>query len=55
LIAGAYDNLGNFVFGAYSTADGVYAAGSSDAAGVHGSDFLLQSVNFSVTVVGVAT
>ena len=56
LLAGAYDSAGTFVYGGYSTAGGGFGGAiSTDAAGkLHGSDFLLDWVEFSVPLVGVA-
>ena len=56
MIAGAYDNAGVFVYGGYSTAAGGFGgAVSTDLSGkVHGSDFLVDSMDFVVTLVGVA-
>jgi VCBS repeat-containing protein len=53
LVAGAYDASGHFVYGAYSNDLGAYGAAiSTDAAGtLHGSDFLLHSVDFNAVPV----
>lgn len=54
LLAGAYNAAGTFVHGAYSTATGAFGGPvSTDAAGKHGSDFLLDAVEFSVPLIGV--
>jgi VCBS repeat-containing protein len=54
LISGAY-NGSTFVHGAYAAADGAYGVPvAADALGrLHGSDFLLDSVDFALTLVGV--
>ena len=56
LIAGAFDGDGSFKYGGYSTAAGDFGgAVSTDSAGKsHGSDFLVDSMDFAVTLVGVA-
>lgn len=56
LIAGAFDGAGSFKYGGYSTAAGDFGgAVSTDSAGKsHGSDFLVDSMDFAVTLVGVA-
>lgn len=55
LIAGAYNSAGSFIYGGYSTAAGGFGgAVSTDSAGkLHGSDFLVDSIDFAVTLVGV--
>ena len=55
LLAGSFDTNGAFVYGGYSTDSGTYGgAMSTDVAGkLHGSDFLLHSVDFALTLVGV--
>jgi VCBS repeat-containing protein len=57
LIAGACDSTGSFVYGGYSTAGGDYGGAiSADSAGkLHGSDFLVDSMDFAVTLVGPAS
>jgi hypothetical protein len=51
--AGAY-NGGNFVFGAYANDAGGFAAAPYNNGKLHGSDFLLDSIEFElVTVIGV--
>ena len=54
LIAGSYDGE-TFVHGGYSTPDGSYGGPvTTDALGkLHGSDFLLDSVDFALSLVGV--
>ena len=56
LLTGAYDSGGVFVHGGYSTAAGAFGSPMfTDAAGKqHGSEFLLDWVEFSVPLVGVA-
>ena len=58
LQAGAYDNYGHFVFGAYAKADGSFGTAPLTDAGnkLHGSDFLLHELDFvfpPAPVVGV--
>jgi hypothetical protein len=55
LLAGAYDG-GDFIFGAYVNADGSFGAPpTTDALGkVHGSDFMLDWIEFDFPVIGVA-
>jgi len=55
LLSGAYDTAGTFVYGAYSDSAGHYGSAIvTDANGkLHGSDFLLDSVQFEVQLVGV--
>jgi hypothetical protein len=53
LTAGSYDNAHNFVFGAYNNDSGTMAtAPYTLSGGLHGSDFLVDSVE--LTLVGVA-
>jgi hypothetical protein len=54
LLAGAY-NGDDFVFGAYAKADGSFgAAAGADALGkLHGSDFMLDWIEFEFPVIGV--
>ena len=55
LVAGAYDGAGVFHYGAYSNADGsIGSAIYTDTKGqMHGSDYLLASADFKVSLVGV--
>ncbi len=55
LVAGAYDQAGAFVYGGYSTAQGGFGGPIfADAAGkLHGSEFLLDAVEFAVPMVEV--
>jgi VCBS repeat-containing protein len=55
LLSGAYNAAGTFVHGAYSDSTGHYGSAIvTDANGkFHGSDFLLDSVQFEVQLVGV--
>ena len=56
LIAGAYNSAGAFSYGGYSTAAGTFgSAVATDSAGkFHGSDFLVDSMDFVISLVGVA-
>lgn len=56
LIAGAYDG-GTFFHGGYTAANGTFGGPlTTDALGrMHGSDFMIHSVDFVLTVVGVPT
>jgi hypothetical protein len=53
-LAGAYDG-NNFIFGAYANADGSYgtAAGADALGKVHGSDFMLDWIEFEFPVIGI--
>ena len=54
LLAGAY-NGASFVYGAYANADGSFgSAPFSNATGQHGSDFMLNWIEFDVPLVGAA-
>jgi len=55
LVAGAYDSAGTFVYGGYSTAADTFGSAiTTDSAGkLHGSDFLVDSMEFAITLVGV--
>ena len=55
LVAGAYDSAGTFVYGGYSTATNSFGSAiSADASGqLHGSDFLVDSMDFAATLVGL--
>ena len=54
LSAGVYDGS-TFVYGGYALADGSFGSGvTTDASGVlHGSDFLVDAVEFKLPVLGV--
>ena len=56
LLAGAYNGTA-FVYGAYANADGSFgSAPFADTAGVlHGSDFMLDWIEFDVPLVGIGT
>jgi len=54
LLAGAYNTAGNFVHGGYSSAAGGFGGAIfNDAAGAHGSDFMLDRVDFVVPLMGI--
>ena len=57
LLSGAYDANGHFVYGAYSDAQGAFGSAIyADAAGkLHGSEFLLDAVDFAVQLVGIGS
>ncbi|MBL8396671.1 MAG: cadherin-like domain-containing protein, partial [Candidatus Accumulibacter sp.] len=53
--AGVYNASGNFIHGGYAQADGRFASGVTIDAfgGKHGSDFLIDKIDFQVPVAGV--
>ena len=55
LLSGAYDSNHVFIYGAYSNTNGDFGSTvTTDAVGkVHGSDFMVHSVDFTVTLVGL--
>jgi hypothetical protein len=57
LLSGAYDAGGTFVYGACSAAQGAFGSAIyADGAGkLHGSEFLLDAVDFSVQLVGIGS
>ena len=57
LMSGAYDAAGHFVYGAYSDAQGAFGSAIyADAVGkLHGSEFLLDAVDFTVQLVGIGS
>ena len=54
LTAGSYDDNNNFVFGAYDNDSGQSIAPYSQGTQLHGSDFLVDNIQFEVSLIGVS-
>ncbi len=54
LTAGSYDGNNNFVFGAYDNDSGQSIVPYSQDTQLHGSDFLVDNIQFELTLIGVS-